>query len=246
MQKSEAGFSLLEFSIVIVIIGLLAMGLTTGEAMARASRVQTIISEVSQHKTAFANFKQTYNYLPGDMPDAAKIWTSQCEKAACNGNGDGQVQFGSIGVEKGREHVRAWQHLALAGMISGQYSGTEWPEGTDSARLVASKNIPSSDIAGAVWNVYSDVPLRGHTGNRLVLSAAPTAADGVNLPEAGVIAADEAADFDNKADDGNPETGVVQSANAAGASNCIIASDNSKSYAIGNQTSSCQVSYFIR
>jgi prepilin-type N-terminal cleavage/methylation domain-containing protein len=242
MQKSEAGFSLLEFSVVIVIIGLLAMGLTTGEALARASRVQTVISEISQYKTAISSFKQTYEYLPGDLPEASNIWKEQCDKSNCNGNGDGQIQFGSIGLDKGREHVRAWQHLALAGIISGDFSGTEWPEGTESARLIPAKNIPASEVAGAVWNIYSDVPLRGQKGNRLVLSAVTN--DNLQLPEAGVISADEALDFDNKTDDGNPETGVVQASNSEGKKDCLSEGET-VTYATGNKVSACVTSYFI-
>lgn len=86
------GFTLLEFSIVLILIGLVVGGVLLGSDLIRASERRAVISEVQNFKTAITTFKGQYRALPGDMNYAKSIW-SECIDVAgnnCNGNNNGK------------------------------------------------------------------------------------------------------------------------------------------------------------
>jgi len=68
------GFTLLEMSIVFLIIGLIAGGIVLGADMIRATGLRTLLSERGELVSAVATFKEKYNGLPGDMRNATSYW----------------------------------------------------------------------------------------------------------------------------------------------------------------------------
>ena len=130
------GFSLLELSIVLVIIGLIAGGIVAGSSMIRAAELRAVISEETQFKIAIHTFREKYSGLPGDLDNATRFWgaepaancpgdetTPSTTSATCDGNGDGFISWGNISGFGGESH-RFWQHLANAGLIAGNFTGT--------------------------------------------------------------------------------------------------------------------------
>jgi prepilin-type N-terminal cleavage/methylation domain-containing protein len=69
MKQSNisAGFTLIELSIVLVIIGLIVGGVLVGQDLIRAAYVRAQISQVEQFNTAVNTFYGKYQALPGDM-----------------------------------------------------------------------------------------------------------------------------------------------------------------------------------
>lgn len=124
------GFSLVELSIVLVILGLLTGGILAGQSLIRAAELRTIAGDFSRYHSSVYTFRDKYFAMPGDMTNATSFWGDQaagpnsCASAAtadgnpgtCNGNGDGLIQIGL-------EMHRAWQHMALGGLIEGNYTG---------------------------------------------------------------------------------------------------------------------------
>ena len=53
------GFTLVELSIVLVVIGLLVGGLLLAQSIIGVSKVQTFASQISEADVAMANFKNT-------------------------------------------------------------------------------------------------------------------------------------------------------------------------------------------
>lgn len=61
------GYSLLELSIVVVIMGLLMAGATTGIKILRKAELQSSISQLKELEAAIISFKEQYYAYPGDI-----------------------------------------------------------------------------------------------------------------------------------------------------------------------------------
>jgi len=129
MEHSRAGFSLVELSIVLVILGLLVGGVLAGRDLIRAAELRGATTEYARFMAANHAFRDKYMAWPGDITNATAFWgkdATNCNghtgtaatPGTCNGNGDGQITVGS-----GLELTRYWQHLALTGLIEGTYAG---------------------------------------------------------------------------------------------------------------------------
>lgn len=149
MLFKRHGFTLIELSIVLIVIGLIVGGVLVAADLAKDAQLRKITSQFNQYIAATQTFRLKYGYLPGDFPSATTLWgdAGDCggsggttvQAATCNGNGDGivgcysaspcsnwQTAYGggsSNGFGVFRETFTFWQQLANAGMIEGQYSG---------------------------------------------------------------------------------------------------------------------------
>lgn len=110
------GFTLIELSIVLVIIGLIVGGILVGRDLVRSAELRAAISNISGISTAIHSFQIKYNCLPGDCPNATDYfgYDSTCyddlvsHTGTCNGNGDGNYSPWP------QETQMATQHLAMA------------------------------------------------------------------------------------------------------------------------------------
>ena len=164
------GFTLVEISIVLVIIGLIAGGIMAGSNLIHAAGLKKVIEEEQNIVQATLLFKQKYTFLPGDFPEATTIWgmapsasspaASDAACAAldatspsqgtntCNGNGDGKIGNGSDTAAM-HEHFRYWQHLSNAGLIDGKYTGVARAGSPIEATIGV--NVPVSKFNGLGW-----------------------------------------------------------------------------------------------
>ena len=60
-------FSLIELSIVLIIIGLLVAGITGGASLIESAKMRNFINEVNSWRQALYTFKVRYDRLPGDL-----------------------------------------------------------------------------------------------------------------------------------------------------------------------------------
>lgn len=82
---TRAGFTLLELSIVLVIIGLVIGGILVGRDLIIASQLRAHISQMERFNSATNTFKLKYNCLAGDCPNATNFGFTD------NGNNNGLV-----------------------------------------------------------------------------------------------------------------------------------------------------------
>lgn len=82
------GFTLIELSIVLVIIGLIVGGILAGRELIAQAQVRKDIALIQSIITAVHTFKLKYNQLPGDMTDPQAVFNVPY---AGYGNGDGSV-----------------------------------------------------------------------------------------------------------------------------------------------------------
>jgi prepilin-type N-terminal cleavage/methylation domain-containing protein len=156
----QSGFTLIELSIVLVIIGLIVGTITVGSSMIRQSHIMSAAADAQTYISAVNTFQQKYTALPGDFASATSYWGTNPNCATggagtgtqtCNGNGDGHITYwvNPLNVMEG---IYAWQHLANAGMINGTYPGasTNMPYG----KFQPGYNIPQSKLTNAGFSLF--------------------------------------------------------------------------------------------
>ncbi len=220
------GFSLVELSIVLVILGLLTGGILAGQSLIKAAELRAVSTEFSRYTTALYSFRDKYFSLPGDFAKAYDFWgvAAGCTNvdvstntAGCNGNGNGAITSLNDG-----ESARAWQHMALAGLIEGNYTGI-W--GTAPYQ-------PKSKRSKGEWMIkYWDNGAHGWTANVPPFGANQFAYDGY------AINPEEAWNIDTKLDDGNAAGGKIYAHVSNG---CTTTSDwLTAQYNLTSLSSSC-------
>ena len=219
----KQAFSLVELSIVLVILGLLVGGVLSGQSLIRAAELRSISSDYSRYIAASQSFRDKYFALPGDMTNATAFWqeahatpatcrtTVGTGTATCNGNGNGTIASFSLGVD---EHFRAWQHLANAGLIEGTYTGvTGAAHASEDANPAV--NVPRGRISnsgfgfnpvGSVTNAADTNYFVGNYGNAMHFGG--NGAANMYYP---LIKPEEQWNLDTKMDDGLPHQGFVRS-----------------------------------
>lgn len=251
------GFTLVELSIVIIIIGLLIAGVAAGTSLIQQAELNSAVTDFQNYQNAYNNFLGRYNKVPGDFDTADTIWP-QCTAANstnCNGNGNGVIDLGLV-INEG---VLAWKHLSLANMIS---SGIQDPGVTaDSGILKLGLSIPASKInsAGYMMFIGSDL-VAGGTATGLwndgktnaVYIAKPSTSLSLFLNN-GALKAEDAFNIDKKLDDGVANNGVFSGANTgfvrtfegigATANDCLTSSNSAASanYSVTTGTSAACV-----
>ncbi len=72
-NSKSLAFSLIELSIVLIIIGLLVAGITGGKSLIESARSRAFLNEISGYKRSIYIFYEKFNRLPGDLDGDGKI-----------------------------------------------------------------------------------------------------------------------------------------------------------------------------
>ena len=138
LANAFAGFTLIELSIVLVIIGLVVGGVLVGQDLIRAARVRAQISQIERLNTAVNTFYGKFQALPGDMNPSTATTYNFSLGVGCDGsqsglrNGDGLIQGSFYSGDQGPlfqgsgETALFWQDLSSSkagGLIEGQFTG---------------------------------------------------------------------------------------------------------------------------
>lgn len=224
--KSQAGFTLVELAIVMIIIGLLIGGVLKGQQLITNAQIAATVAQVKGIDAATTSFRDMYNALPGDILNPGGRLPN-CAGPPCNLPGDGNGSLGTAAAldtpstipVAGLESANFFTHLAVAGLLTGinptAYSAT-WG-GSFPATKISGGGIYPGSSAGAAADfagVASAVGMAG--GLYLTLISAPTVA-----PAAGAglfLTPNQAARIDTKLDDGIPGQGTVR---AFGGATCF-------------------------
>ena len=89
-RTSTKGFTLIELSIVLVIIGLITGGVLVGRDLIEAAKIRSVISDIEQIDTAVNTFRLKYNCIPGDCKNAARFGFRARSGFNC-GDGNGVI-----------------------------------------------------------------------------------------------------------------------------------------------------------
>jgi len=207
----QAGFTLVEITIVLVIIGLLLGGILKGQEMITQAKIKNIVNDFNGVTVAVISYQDRYRALPGDDQNATTRWTTQ---APGKGNGDGVIlgayndndTTGTGGAPADlKESNLFWQHLRIAGFVPGLTTGT-------------GSGTPPPNAAGGLIGVESGVVGTsglGFTSTILCFS---------NLPEKIASA------VDGQMDDNQPASGQVRAQLQSTANPATLSASNVTAY----------------
>ena len=199
--KRASGFTLVEMSIVLMIIGLLLGGILKGQELINSAKTRHLSQEFLAVQIAFYAYQDRYKAVAGDNPKAsaadgrATAATTPPNKAG-NGHIDGEWDSAIASDES----FLFWQHVRLAGLLAG-------PPGTEEADY-----LPQT-LFGSKMGISSTAPI-----------SAPTAMPGSFNICASDIPGRFARQMDMQNDDGNTQTGAVRVADPTSPSVALPAS----------------------
>ena len=225
MTFKNKGFSLLEISIVIIVIALITGVIVVGQSLVASSRLQAVIADADAYKKAVTLFKDKYKELPGDFSGATAIWGSDTcppsanvvpKTATCNGNADGFIGDSTstpIAITTSTEALRMWQHLANANFIKGTFNGAT---SSSSSSWDAGINTPKLAIKKAAFSLHylnsNSVPASAfNTTYKHVLTLGAPGSAATKPSNAAILTPTDAMSLDAKIDDGKPGQGLVLS-----------------------------------
>ncbi len=235
---SQSGFTLIEISLVVVIIGLIVGGIVLGQSMLQASALQSVIADFDKYRTAALTYREKYNELPGDHSSA-----SSNNAANSNGNGDGFIGDAtttSCTITNATEIYNVWEHLSNAALVSGKYDGT-------TASVLPNVNVPLSKAKGAAFmlSYYKDAAgceSYSTTNGHVMYVGVPTA---TTTPFIGAaFIPEDAKSIDLKIDDGKPGLGKVMTPNMTTQPNCATADTIAAVYS-STTTPACSLIFFM-
>ena len=256
-MRAHSGFSLVELSIVLVILGLLTGGILSGQALIRAAELRSVNSQFQTYQAAIFSFRDRYMALAGDMSMATRFWgfddtapscTNRTGAAnagtagTCDGNGDGQLA--TVPAGGSGERTEFWRHLARAGLIEGSYTGLAGP--TNSSHAILGENVPRARISSVGWWA-STITGTGSASftrpihNMLVVGALTTTP--VNNLSAPFLKPEEAWNLDTKLDDGRPAYGKIVGRNISTCTTTSDPSNFSAEYLLSSSAIGCALNF---
>ncbi len=243
-SSKKSAFSLIELSIVLIVIGLLVAGVTGGASLIKSSELRSVMSEARGYSVAVSGFYSQFNALPGDYATSLGVPAVDGSITFTNavGDGDSGIEYCSgtctaTGDLSGSENTIAWFQLKQAGAIDN--SLTYRAAGVDQT---AGTNFPASKVKAAGWvfdyNTTSTHNVAVLTGSLAdITSSTNTPVNGTEI-STGVITPSDALSVDSKIDDGVPATGKVRGDILSG---CV----SSSAYAVTTTTKACAISYRV-
>lgn len=205
-KKLQQGFTMVELSIVLVIIGLIVAGVLVGQDLIRGAEVRATVSQLERFSATVNTFRVKYTQIPGDINKAVDFGLNNPSVSTIGGNGDANGLISSyngtasdtidnpINLARG-EITNFWYHLSRAKLIEGNFNGAQ-----SDGQL--SETFPRTKMNRGGFTVYNKDGINHfHIGVTNSQGAAHSFANNLR-PE-------EAYGIDVKIDDGFPEQGAT-------------------------------------
>lgn len=232
-RTANHAFTLVELSIVLVILGLLVGGILVGQDLIHGSAVKKQVTQMEQYRTAQNSFRDKYQGLPGDLRATTANGFGMVARAGSAGHGDGSGLIDGCATNAtlaGCETLVYWTDLSFAGLLSPAFTTAG-----DTTAAINSTNIEQYLPRGALGSTSVTVFTDGSTNYYQLTTVSATDAGGTyTLTHA--LSPMDAFNIDEKLDDGIPLQGSVRAVGGsgplnvpavAGATNCVNNTANS-------------------
>ncbi len=215
--KPNSGFTLIELSIVLVIIGLIVGGVLVGQDLIKAAEIRATVSQIEKYNAAVNTFRGKYNGLPGDLANGTNFFPSITNSnESAQGDGDGLVEGTTSANSVCTTHLCVagesavfWYELSQAGMVPDAITAASL--NYETYNLTPVNAVPSAKMGkGAMIAVMSVGGVNYFAISNLGGATALTTG-GLGTTFTAAMTPVEAVQIDNKIDDGKPATGVTLS-----------------------------------
>lgn len=209
-KRMQAGFTLVEIAIVLVIIGLLLGGILKGQELIENARIKRLVNDFNGTSAAYNAYRDRYRQLPGDDSLAtARGWTG-----AVNGGGDGIVGAANANpFTAAGENLNFWRDLRFSGLLNG-----------NPALNAVATALPNNDWGGRI----------GVTTSTTLLTGGGSALTGLLVCSSNVPGK-AAQGIDTSLDDGVPTTGAIRA--SVGVGNAVAPAAAAQNATAYNETS---------
>ncbi len=244
MHSSRNAFTLIELSIVLLIISLIIGGVIGGKSLIESAKIQKFIADINSIKAAVNTFENKYNALPGDLRNATSYWDG-----TSNGNGDGMYPDSDVPFNSEGGYI--FHHLGLAGMWD-RYprpNTTNYTYGEVNPSL-----LPNTAMVAQNRSLEPSTSQRhGSQRNYLQIGRWHTIGSNSNI-QCGGMTSIFGAKLDKKMDDGEASRGVMLGYNhscsrQAGLGNCATANwdapAGTSDYDLSNKDETCRFAFQI-
>jgi len=264
-QSAKRGFTLIELSIVLVIIGLIVGGVLVGQDLIRAAEIRATVSQLEKYNSAVNTFRSKYNGIPGDIRCDYRFsfGFNGGETPSCTGmtgaaglaDGNGLLESGAGSASDltkwTGELIGFWSDLSVGNLVDGSFGGNA----AAATYLNQAAVVPTAAVTSATMPQWLPPAKLGRGNYVLALSPGANLANGpqqgfnyfiitgmTGISATGVyttaasLTPIEARNIDAKIDDGQPFTGNVLAGDAATATNAFNVSGNAAGKCVGNVT----------
>ncbi len=235
-SQTRQGFTLIELSIVLVIIGLIVGGVMVGRSLIKAAEIQRASSQLMMFKTIFNTFQLKYGCEAGDCTHATDFFgVGYMNDVSCNGmtngigNGNGNGRIDDGGGIWSCEGSSAVKGLILSNLMPSETLNWSMKGINDSMAF-----LYYDDIQGGYTNRYK--------------STLSWATEVLGFTTGAAFSPMEGVAIDTKIDDGKPGTGKFIGLDTAPAGSAVIVANTCSTGGVynNNETRTCRSIFYYQ
>lgn len=220
-MKKQAGFTLVEIAIVLVIIGLLLGGVLKGQELINSAKVKNFINDFRSTSTFVFSYQDRFRAMPGDDTRAvANVGAAAAATTPAGTLGNARINGAWNSLTATDESYLFWEQVRRAGLATGDPTPVAAPAAADAY------NPRNAD--GGRLGITGDPVAANWTGNFFICSSG--------------IQGRFARQIDTTIDDGNTATGTVRvlgtnaggeiAGGAAGTVYTVVAADDATLFTV--------------
>lgn len=212
--RGATAFTLVEISVVFIVIALLAGLVLLGTDLRRLAAIRSQIRQLEQFNEGAAVFRLKFAGIPGDLRAEHATALGFQPRSGARGHGDGNgliedcnADVGGVKVY-GCEYTLFWSDLGDASLVAGQFAGSDAGADIQTAEA-AFRYFPAATLVThgqLIVNTDADRLLPHWLSIMRILEMQP---DGSSTSWSSPVIPADAEALDRKLDDGDPARGSV-------------------------------------